>query len=128
MQWEAGITDFKRLWDEACSSVPQMETVKVRIAGVGANVNTDDVIGLVGGSDYRLAHNQLWGSSWVNAPAPCRYELESSEVVSLSDAALGKRVLLEIVPAPPSDGVYKSGDYFGDVNMVFSAVPPGALI
>ncbi len=51
-------------------------------------------------------------------------ELESSEVVSLSDAALGKRVLLEIVPVPPLDGVYKSGDYFGSVNMIFNAVLP----
>jgi hypothetical protein len=52
----------------------QLETVKVRIAGIGTNVHTDDVISLVGGgSDYRLAHNQLWGSSWVNAPAPCLY-------------------------------------------------------
>lgn len=51
-------------------------------------------------------------------------ELESSEVVSLSDAALGKRVLLEIVPVPPLDGVYKSGDYFGNVNMIFNAVLP----
>ncbi|MNR69346.1 hypothetical protein D3C85_1945250 [compost metagenome] len=53
-------------------------------------------------------------------------ELESSEVVSLSDAALGKRVLLEIVPVPPLDGVYKSGDYFGNVNMIFNAVLPGS--
>ena len=50
------------------------ESVKVRIAGIGSRYVTDDVIGLVGGGDdYRLAHNQLWGSSWVNAPAPCLY-------------------------------------------------------
>ena len=50
------------------------ETVKVRIAGIGSKYVTDDVIGLVGGGDdYRLAHNQLWGNSWVNAPAPCQY-------------------------------------------------------
>lgn len=51
-------------------------------------------------------------------------ELEFSEVVSQDDAALGKRVLLEITPVPPADGVYKSGDYFGSVNMIFNAVLP----
>lgn len=51
-------------------------------------------------------------------------ELGSHEVVSLDDAALGKRVLLEIVPVPPLDGVYKPGDYFGNVNMIFNAVVP----
>jgi hypothetical protein len=48
------------------------ETVKVRIAGVGSNYETDDVIGLVGGADdARAAHNLLWGRSWVTAPSPC---------------------------------------------------------
>ncbi|POA26904.1 MULTISPECIES: CS1 type fimbrial major subunit [unclassified Pseudomonas] len=53
-------------------------------------------------------------------------EQESSEVVSLTDAALGKRVLLEVVPMPPTDGVYKPGNYFGSVNMIFNAVLAGA--
>ena len=53
-------------------------------------------------------------------------ELNSSEVVSMSDAAPGKRVLLEIVPMPPDDGVYKPGSYFGSVNLIFNAVLPGA--
>ncbi|MNF09987.1 hypothetical protein D3C80_2107970 [compost metagenome] len=53
-------------------------------------------------------------------------EQQSSEVVSLSDAASGKRVLLEILPMPPADGVYKPGNYFGNVNMIFNAVMPGA--
>ncbi|EJN31120.1 hypothetical protein PMI35_01638 [Pseudomonas sp. GM78] len=53
----------------------ETETVRVRIAGLGSTYVTEDVIKLVGGSgsDYRLAHNQLWGASWVNAPAPCLY-------------------------------------------------------
>jgi hypothetical protein len=51
-------------------------------------------------------------------------EQESSEVVSLTEAAPGKRVLLEIVPMPPADGVYKPGSYFGSVNMIFNAVLP----
>ncbi|WP_224790298.1 hypothetical protein [Pseudomonas fluorescens] len=47
-------------------------TVKMRISGVGSQYVTEDVISLVGGGDdYRAAHNQLWGSSWVYAPAPC---------------------------------------------------------
>ncbi|MHC8331546.1 hypothetical protein [Pseudomonas sp. LB3P25] len=50
------------------------ETVKVRIAGIGSQFVTEDVISLVGGgTDYRVAHNQLWGSSWVYAPSPCLY-------------------------------------------------------
>ncbi|MHC8290889.1 CS1 type fimbrial major subunit [Pseudomonas sp. XS1P51] len=53
-------------------------------------------------------------------------EQENSEVVSLTDAAAGKRVLLEIVPMPPADGVYKPGNYFGSVNMIFNAVMPDA--
>jgi hypothetical protein len=53
-------------------------------------------------------------------------ELESSEVVSLNDAALGKRVSLEVTPVPPVDGVYNPGDYYGSVNMIFNAVLPGA--
>lgn len=53
-------------------------------------------------------------------------ELASSEVVPMSEAAPGKRVLLEIVPMPPVDGVYKPGSYFGSVNLIFNAVLPGA--
>ncbi|MCP1441407.1 hypothetical protein J3D54_000539 [Pseudomonas sp. GGS8] len=53
-------------------------------------------------------------------------EHENSEVVSLTEAAPGKRVLLEIVPMPPADGVYKPGSYFGSVNMIFNAILPGA--
>ena len=53
-------------------------------------------------------------------------EHKNSEVVSLTEAAPGKRVLLEIVPMPPADGVYKPGSYFGSVNMIFNAVMPGA--
>jgi len=50
------------------------ETVKVRIAGIGSRYVTEDVISLVGGGDdYRLAHGQLWGQSWVYAPSPCLY-------------------------------------------------------
>jgi hypothetical protein len=51
-------------------------------------------------------------------------ERESSEVVSMSDAAPGKRVLLEIVPVPPANGIYQPGNYFGSVNMMFNAVLP----
>jgi len=52
----------------------ESETVRVRIAGIGSLYVTEDVISLVGGgSDYVLAHNQLWGASWVNAPVPCLY-------------------------------------------------------
>lgn len=53
-------------------------------------------------------------------------ELNNREVLPMSEAAPGKRVLLEIVPVPPADGVYKPGNYFGSVNMIFNAVLPGA--
>ena len=50
------------------------ETVKVRIAGLGSQYVTEDVLSLVGGgSSYVFAHAQLWGASWVYAPAPCLY-------------------------------------------------------
>jgi hypothetical protein len=49
------------------------ERVRVRIAGIGSRAVTDDVKQLVGGADdYRIAHNMLWGLSWVNAPSPCQ--------------------------------------------------------
>lgn len=52
----------------------EVETVKVRITGVGSRHVTQDVMQLVGGADdYRIAHNLLWGSSWVNTPSPCLY-------------------------------------------------------
>jgi hypothetical protein len=52
----------------------EQENVQVRIAGIGSTTESDDVISLVGGGDdYRVAHSQLWGSSWVYAPAPCSY-------------------------------------------------------
>jgi hypothetical protein len=53
----------------------KMETVRVRIVGVGSRYVTEDVMQLIGEShdDYRLAHNRLWGQSWVNSPAPCLY-------------------------------------------------------
>lgn len=51
-----------------------IETVKVRITGVGSKFVTEDVMELVGGAaDYRIAHNLLWGSSWVYSPQPCLY-------------------------------------------------------
>lgn len=51
---------------------------------------------------------------------------QAIEVVSSADGRQGKRVLLEITPQLPSDGVYKPGKYFGNVNMMFNAVLPGA--
>lgn len=53
-------------------------------------------------------------------------EAENTSVVSSSEAAHGKRVLLEVLPFPPLDGVYKPGNYFGSVNIMFEAVMPGA--
>lgn len=50
------------------------ETVRVRIVGIGSQYVTEDVMQLVGGAeDYRVAHNLLWGTSWVYSPTPCVY-------------------------------------------------------
>ena len=50
------------------------EMVKVRIAGIGSTYVTEDVMGLVGeAANPTVAHNKLWGNSWVNAPLPCHY-------------------------------------------------------
>lgn len=50
------------------------QRIRIRIAGIGTRAVTDDVKELVGGAeDYRIAHNRLWGSSWVYAPPPCDY-------------------------------------------------------
>jgi hypothetical protein len=50
------------------------QRVRIRIAGIGTRVVSDDVKELVGGADnYQIAHNRLWGSSWVYAPSPCEY-------------------------------------------------------
>lgn len=61
------------------------ETVKIRIAGIGSTYQTEDVIQLVGGGDdYRAAHNQLWGYSWVNAPPSARCAAAMKAALSLS--------------------------------------------
>ncbi|WP_166225546.1 CS1 type fimbrial major subunit [Pseudomonas atagonensis] len=51
----------------------------------------------------------------------------AAEVVTANEAKQGQRVLLEIAPQPPGDGVYKPGKYYGNVNMMFNAVLPGSL-
>lgn len=50
------------------------QRVRIRIAGIGTRAVTDDVKELVGGAeDYRIAHNRLWGLSWVYPPPPCDF-------------------------------------------------------
>lgn len=46
------------------------------------------------------------------------------QVLSKEEAAIGKRVPLEIDPIMPAGG-YKAGDYFGNVLVVFNARAPG---
>ena len=52
-----------------------VETVRMRITGVGSAYVTEDVRKLTGDTndDSRIAHNLLWGQSWVYAPPPCIY-------------------------------------------------------
>ncbi len=47
------------------------------------------------------------------------------QVLSKSQAASGMRVPLQIDPVKPAGG-YKSGDYFGNVLVLFNARAPGA--
>ncbi|MHC8402600.1 CS1 type fimbrial major subunit [Pseudomonas sp. MDT1-17] len=46
------------------------------------------------------------------------------EVVSRAEASAGKRALLEIEPVKPSGG-YRSGEYAGNVMLLFNAKAPG---
>ncbi|PMZ90402.1 hypothetical protein C1X61_08075 [Pseudomonas sp. FW215-T2] len=52
-----------------------VEQVRMRITGVGSTYVTEDVRKLTGDTnvDSRIAHNLLWGQSWVYAPSPCIY-------------------------------------------------------
>lgn len=52
-------------------------------------------------------------------------EVPPREVISKEDAAIGKRVLLEIEPVKPAGG-YRPGDYSGNVMLLFNARAPGA--
>lgn len=53
----------------------QMETVYVRITGIGSNfVLSDSAVNLTGAPNAREGHDKLWtGNGWVYAAAPCRY-------------------------------------------------------
>jgi hypothetical protein len=51
-------------------------------------------------------------------------DLAPRQVLSAQDAAVGKRVMLEIEPVKPAGG-YQAGDYSGNVLLLFSARAPG---
>lgn len=51
-------------------------------------------------------------------------DIRPREVLSKAEAAVGKRVLLDIQPVKPSGG-YKPGDYDGNVLLLFNAKAPG---
>jgi hypothetical protein len=53
------------------------------------------------------------------------HAIEPRQVVSAPDAAMGSRVLLEVMPQPPTNG-YRPGDYYGSVLLVFNARAPGS--
>ena len=52
----------------------EVETVRVRILGIGSTYSVPNLVSLVGGGVTPLqAHERLWtGSNWVYAPSPCR--------------------------------------------------------
>ncbi|MHC8322093.1 CS1 type fimbrial major subunit [Pseudomonas sp. GB2N2] len=51
-------------------------------------------------------------------------DIRPREVLSKAEAAVGKRVLLDIQPVKPSGG-YKAGDYDGTIILLFNAKAPG---
>ncbi|WP_339505372.1 hypothetical protein [Pseudomonas sp. RL_105y_Pfl2_101] len=58
------------------SGTGETEIVEVRFSGIGSRYRIPGgVVDLVGGGvEPGTAHRRLWrGSSWVNAPTPCRY-------------------------------------------------------
>jgi hypothetical protein len=57
------------------SRTGEQERVEIRISGIGSNYAlSDTAMNLAPGSTSAVqAHNMLWGSSWVYAPAPCLY-------------------------------------------------------
>lgn len=50
-------------------------------------------------------------------------DVTSVEVVTPTEARMGSRVLLEIVPVKPTSG-YRPGSYYGSVNIMFNADSP----
>ncbi|MNY63144.1 hypothetical protein D3C86_2000630 [compost metagenome] len=52
------------------------------------------------------------------------HDTSPREVLSVAEAAVGKRVMLEIAPVQPEGG-YRPGDYSGNVLLLFSARAPG---
>jgi hypothetical protein len=49
--------------------------------------------------------------------------VNEAEVISQADGKAGKRVELVIAAVKPDDG-YKTGEYYGSVNMIFEAIAP----
>ncbi|SDS38534.1 hypothetical protein SAMN05216496_1462 [Pseudomonas sp. Z003-0.4C(8344-21)] len=74
--WGVGIkvpANWRRL-TVTNADTQEVETVEVRITGIGSNyVLSDPAHELVGVSDPLAGHQQLWESSWVYAPSPCLY-------------------------------------------------------
>ena len=75
--WGVGIkvpANWRRL-TVTNADTQEVETVEVRITGIGSNyVLSDPAHELVGVSDPLEGHQRLWeSSSWVYAPRPCEY-------------------------------------------------------
>jgi hypothetical protein len=50
----------------------EVQTVQVRIAGIGSTYKVPNLVSVVGGAaDEAQAHAKLWGYRWVYAPLPC---------------------------------------------------------
>lgn len=65
--------------------------------------------------DLRVSFNDVELSSYITP----------RQVLSVEEAARGKRVALKIDPIEPEGG-YRSGDYHGSVVLMFNARAPGA--
>nr|WP_092394879.1 MULTISPECIES: hypothetical protein [unclassified Pseudomonas] len=56
------------------SGTGESEVVEIRVSGIGSQYRLSvSPVELVGGGSVYGAHEKLWGSAWVYAPAPCRY-------------------------------------------------------
>ena len=76
----------------------EVETLRIRINGLGSSVRTDPVLTLVEGNASTIlgAHKELWnGGHWGNAPAPCQ---------SLVDPIITSNALDFFWAMPPQGG------------------------
>ena len=107
-------------WDYSTSSLGSVrKNFDVRHDSSAIEARLEDVPYLSSGLPGGVVNLRVWFNGVALS------NMEYREVVSKEEAAVGKRVLLEIVPTKPPSG-YLSGDYSGSVLLMFNAPTPGA--